>query len=50
MFIEDKTLQPTLVKHGDLVTDEPIQTKELVPLLIEPKDFQLVRFEPFSNH
>jgi hypothetical protein len=45
MFIENKTLQPTLVKLGDLVTNEPIQTKDFIPLLIEPKDFQPIRFE-----
>jgi hypothetical protein len=39
-----------LVKPGDLVTNEPIQTKEHVPLLIELKDFQPVGFELVSNH
>jgi hypothetical protein len=42
MFIEDKTLQPILVKPGDLVTNEPIQAKKLVPLLVELEIFQLV--------
>ncbi len=37
-----------MVKLNDLVTDELVQTKELVPL--EPKDFQLVGFEPVNNH
>jgi hypothetical protein len=50
MFIEEKNLQPTLVKPSDLVTDEPIQTKELVPLPVEPKDFQPIGFEPLSNY
>jgi hypothetical protein len=31
-FIEDKTLQLLLVKLGDPVTNEPFQTKELIPL------------------
>jgi len=39
-----------LVKPGDLVTDEPIQTKEPIPLLVELKKFQLVRFNLVSNH
>ncbi len=39
-----------MVKPGDLVTDEPIQTKERIPLPIELKCFQLVRFKPISNH
>jgi len=50
MFIEDKTLQPVLVKLGDLVTNKPIQAKELVPLLVELENFQLVEFELVSNH
>jgi hypothetical protein len=50
MFIENKTLQLVLVKPNDMVTDKPIQAKELVPLLIEPKDFQHVEFEPVNNH
>ncbi len=41
-FIKEKNLQFILV--------EPIQTKEHVPLPIELKDFQLVRFELVSNH
>ncbi len=49
-FIKDKTLQHVLVKFDDLVTNEPIQTKELVPLLVEPEDFQPVGFELVSNH
>ncbi len=49
-FIEDKTLQHILVKLGDLVTNEPIQTKELIPLLGEHEDFQHVGFEPINNH
>jgi hypothetical protein len=42
-FIEDKTLQPILVKLGDLVTYEHVQTKKLVRLPVEPKDFQPIR-------
>jgi hypothetical protein len=49
-FIEDKTLQPILVKPGDLLTEEPVQAKEPIPLLVEPKDFQFVGFELVSNH
>jgi hypothetical protein len=49
-FIEDKTLQHVLVKLGDLVITEPIQTKEHVTLSIEPEAFQLVNFKPVSNH
>jgi hypothetical protein len=40
-FIEDKTLQPISVKLGDLVTYEPVQSKDLVPPLVEPKIFNL---------
>jgi hypothetical protein len=50
MFIEDKTLQPILVKPGDLVIDELVQAKELVPLLIELEDFQPIEFEMVNNH
>jgi hypothetical protein len=50
MFIEEKNLQPVLVKPGDLVTDELVQTIEPIPLLVEPKDSQLVRFELVNNH
>ncbi len=50
MFIEDKTLQPVLVKFGDLVINKPIQAKKLVPLLVELENFQLVELEPISNH
>jgi hypothetical protein len=37
MFNEDKTLQLVLVKLGDLVIDELVQGKELVPLLVNLK-------------
>jgi hypothetical protein len=47
-FIENKTLQPVLVKPSDLVTDEPVQTKEPIPLSIESEDFQPIGFEPVS--
>jgi hypothetical protein len=50
MFIKEKNMQLILVKPCDLVTDEFVQTKEVVPLLVEPKDFQLVRFESVNNH
>lgn len=30
--------------------DDPIQTKEREPLLVEPKDFQPVEFKPINNH
>ncbi len=43
-------MQPILVKPSDLVTNEPVQTKKLVPLLIVLKDFQHVGFELVSNH
>ncbi len=49
-FIKEKNLQLVLAKLGDLVTNKLVQTKELVPLMVEPKDFQLVGFEPVSNH
>jgi hypothetical protein len=49
-FIEDKTLELVLVKLGDLVIDKPIQAGKHVPLLVELEDFQLVEFEPVSNH
>jgi hypothetical protein len=50
MFIEEKNLQLVLVKPNDLVTDEHVQTIEPIPLLVEPKDSQLVRFELVNNH
>jgi hypothetical protein len=49
-FIENKTLQHVLIKPSDLVTDEPIQTKKPNSLLIEPKGFQLVKFELINNY
>jgi hypothetical protein len=48
-FTEDKTLQPVLVKLDDLITIEPIQAKEPIPLLVEHEDFQLVGFELVNN-
>ncbi len=48
-FIEKKPLQPVLVKFNDLVSIEPIQAKEHVPLLIELENFQLIEFELISN-
>jgi hypothetical protein len=30
--------------------DDPIQTKELEPLLVEPKDFQPIEFKPINNN
>jgi hypothetical protein len=49
-FIEDKTLQLVLVKPGNLVINELVQTKEHVPLLVEHENFQRVGFKPVSNH
>jgi hypothetical protein len=43
-FLENITLQPILTKLNDLAIDE------LEPLLVEPKDLQLVEFEQVSNH
>jgi hypothetical protein len=43
-------LQPILVKPGDLVTDEPIQAKEPIPLSVEHEDFQPIGFESINNH
>ncbi len=43
-------MQLILVKPGDLVIDGLVQTKEPIPLLVEHEEFQLVRFEPISNH
>ncbi len=40
-FIEDKIIQLVLAKPSDLVTTKLVQTKELEPLLVEPKDLQL---------
>ncbi len=40
MFIEDKSLQHVLAKFNDLLTNEFVQTKELKPLHVEPKDLQ----------
>jgi len=33
-----------------VVIDKLVQAKEPIPLLVEPKDFQLVEFELVSNH
>jgi len=49
-FIANKTLQLVLITLNDLVMDDPIQTKEREPLLVEPKDFQPVEFKPINNH
>jgi hypothetical protein len=49
-FIEDKILQPVLVKLGGLVTNELVQARELIPLPVELEDFQHVEFEPISSH
>jgi len=46
MFIEDRILQPILVKPSDLVIDEPIQTKELDSQPTELKDFQPIELKP----
>jgi hypothetical protein len=43
-------LQPLLVKLSDLVTNKLVQTKEPIPLPVEPKDFQPIKFELVSNH
>ncbi len=48
--IEEQNLQLVLVKFDDLVINKLIQTKEHVPLSIEPKDFQPIGFELVSNH
>ncbi len=48
-FIEDRILQLILAKISDLVTNKPIQTKELEPLPIQPEIFQLIEFEPINN-
>jgi hypothetical protein len=48
MFIEN--LQPILVKLGDLINDELVQTKKPIPLLVELEDFQHVGFELVNNH
>jgi hypothetical protein len=49
-FIEDKTLQPVLVKPNDLVIDELVQTREPDSLLIKLEGFQLVKFELVCNY
>jgi hypothetical protein len=49
-FNKNKSFQPTLVKLGDLIIDEHFRAKEPIPLLVEPKDFQPIGFEPISNH
>jgi hypothetical protein len=36
MFIENRTLQPVLVKPSDMVIDEPILTRKPDSLPIEP--------------
>jgi hypothetical protein len=45
-----KTKPHVLVKPSDLVTDELVQTKKHVLLMVEHEDFQPIRFEPVSNH
>ncbi len=50
MFLEDKILQPILVKHSDLATNEHVETREPEPLLVEHEDLQLVEFELVNNH
>jgi len=50
MLIENITLQLVLAKLSDLVTNEPIQTKEPKPLPIELEDLQPIKFEPVNNH
>jgi len=49
-FIENKTLQPILIKPNDLIIDEFVQTKEPKPLPIELEDFQHVEFESINNY
>ncbi len=49
-FIEDKNLQPILVKPGDLAINELVQTKEPKPLHVEPEDLQPIMFELVNNH
>jgi hypothetical protein len=43
-------LQLVLVKLGDLISNEPIQAKEHVPLPVEFEDFQPIGFELVNNH
>jgi hypothetical protein len=50
MFIEGKTFQLVLAKLDDLATDEPIQTREFEPLLVELENLQIVEFELVNNH
>jgi hypothetical protein len=40
-FIKEQNLQHVLVKLSDLVTSELVQTKKPIPLLVEPKDFNM---------
>jgi hypothetical protein len=49
-FIENKTLQPILIKLNDLITDEPIQIEELEALHVEHEDLQLIGFELINNY
>jgi hypothetical protein len=49
-FIEDIILQLVLAKCSDLVTNEPIQTKELKLLPIENDNYELVEFELVNNY
>ncbi len=50
MFIENKTLQPVLVKPSDLVIDELVQTREPNSLPIKLEGFQPVKFELVCNY
>ncbi len=49
-FIEDKTLQPVLVKPSDLVIDELVQTREPNSLPIKLEGFSPVKFELVCNY
>jgi hypothetical protein len=50
MFIEDKTLQPILTNHNDLVIDKPTMTEEPEPLPIENENFEPIKFELVNNY
>jgi hypothetical protein len=50
MLIENITLQLVFAKPSDLVTNEPIQTKEPKPLPIELEYLQSIKFELVNNH
>ncbi len=49
-FIENRTLQPILVKPSDLATNEPIQIEIPKPPPVKNEDFEPIDFELVNNN